>query len=96
MYLEKLCVMIYHLVTILLSKAELALIAGHLKQHIELLLKFHKATPECVVWFLGGCFPTQVLLHLRQISLFSMISRLNDANKILASNARTQIHVCLC
>ena len=81
-------VLLSGLATMVLSKAELALIAGYFKMHVERLLKLHTATPECVVWFLGGCLPIQALLHLKQISLFGMISRLNDGNNILASHAR--------
>ena len=81
-------VLLSGLATMVFSKAELAQIAGHFKQHVERLLKLHKATPECVVWFLGGCLPIQALLHLHQISLFGMITRLNDGNNILANHAR--------
>ena len=41
-------------------------------------------TPDPVVYFLSGSLPISALLHLRQLSLFSMISRLPDniLNKI--------------
>ena len=81
-------VLLSGLATLVLSKSEIGLIAGHFKQHIERLLKLHKATPECVVWFLGGCLPVQALLHLRQMALFGMITRLNAGNNLLAKHAR--------
>ena len=36
----------------------------------------------------AGCLPAQALLHLRQISLFGMITRLQDGDNILARHAR--------
>ena len=81
-------VLLSGLATMVMSKTEVALIAGHFKQHTERLLKLHKASPECVVWFLGGCLPAEALLHLRQISLFGMISRLHGGDNILADHAR--------
>ena len=39
-------------------------------------MKLHENTPECVVFFLAGSLPGSALLHLRQLSLFGMISRL--------------------
>ena len=63
-------VMLSGLATMVLSNSEIAIIAGHFKKHMERLLKLHSDTPDTVVWFLAGCLPVQVLLHLRQISLF--------------------------
>ena len=52
------------------------------------MLKLHSSTPECAVWFLAGCLPVEALLHLRIMSLFGMITRLNDGDNILANHAR--------
>ena len=41
-------------------------------------MKLHENTPECVVFFLAGSLPGSALLHLRQLSLFGMISRLSQ------------------
>ena len=81
-------VLLSGLATMVLSNPEIAIMAGHFKQHIERLLKLHRSTPECVVWFLGGCLPLEALLHLRQLSLFGMICRLNEGNNLLADHAR--------
>ena len=81
-------VLLSGLATMLLSQSEIALIGGHLKQHIEKLLKLHKATPECVVWYLAGCLPAEALLHLRQMTLFGMITRLLGGSNLLADHAR--------
>ena len=71
-------VLLSGLSTMVLQKSELSLICDHFKQHVERLLKLHRATPEPVVWFLGGCLPAEPLLHIRQMSLFGMISRLKQ------------------
>ena len=55
------------------SIQEVSILSGHFKQHVERLLKLHRATPEPVVWFLAGCLPVEALLHLRQASIFGMI-----------------------
>ena len=81
-------VLLSGLATMVLAPPELAVIIGNFKQHIEQLLKLHSATPECVVWFLGGCLPFEALLHLRMFTLFGMITRLQDGNNIIANHAR--------
>ena len=73
--------------SLVLSTAEISLISGHLKIHFERLLKLHSGTPQCVIWFLAGCLPGEALIHLRQMTLFGMISRLNDGDNILANHA---------
>ena len=57
-------VLLSGLATMVLSKSELALVTGHFKKHMERLLKLHKSTPDCVIWFLGGYLPIEALLHL--------------------------------
>ena len=59
---------------------EMAILIGNFKKHIESLLKLHSSTPECVVWFLGGCLPFEALLHLRMFSIFGMVTRLHGGN----------------
>ena len=41
-------------------------------------MKLHKKTPACAVYFLAGTLPVTALLHLRQLSLFGMVSRLEQ------------------
>ena len=86
-------VMLSGLATMVLSKTELAMIDTHFKIHIERLLKLHRATPECVVWFLAGVLPAQALIHLRQFSLFGMLCRLQNGNNVLANHGR---HMLAC
>ena len=74
--------------SLVLSTAETSLISSHLKIHFERLLSLHSGTPQSVIWFLAGCLPGEALLHLRQATLFGMISRLNNGDNILAHHAR--------
>ena len=39
-------------------------------------MKLHKKTPGCAVYFLAGTLPAPALLHLRQLSILGMVSRL--------------------
>ena len=84
-------VLLSGLATMVLAPPELAVIIGNFKQHVEQLLKLHSATPECVVWFLGGCLPFEALLHLRMFSLFGMITRLQDGDNIISNHARNML-----
>ena len=84
-------VLLSGLATMVLSPTELGIIIANFKQHVERLLKLHSATPECVVWFIGGCLPFEALLHLRMFSLFGMITRLQDGDNIIANHARNML-----
>ena len=84
-------VLLSGLAPLVLSIQEVSIISGHFKQHVERLLKLHRATPEPVVWFLAGCLPIEALLHLRQASIFGMITRLNMGDNILANHAREML-----
>ena len=84
-------VLLSGLATMVLSPTDLSLIIGNFKQHLERLLKLHSATPECVVWFLGGCLPFEALLHLRMFSLFGMLTRLNGGDNTIANHARNML-----
>ena len=66
------------LATMVLTKQKIGIVSGHFKKHMERTLKIHTSTSECVVWFLASCLPVEALLHLRQISLFGMITSLHD------------------
>ena len=74
-----------------LSKPEIAILAKHLKETTENILKLHSRTPEPVVFFLAGRLPGEAVLHLRQLTLFGMICRLPEnilhkiAEKVLIS-----------
>ena len=94
---------------LILNKAEVITIEQHHKETIENIQRLFSRTPRAVTFFLAGSLPASALLHLRQLTLFGMISRL--PNNILhkhasnvfkfATNTRkswfTQIRqLCLC
>ena len=81
-------VLLSGLATMVLTNQEIGIVSGHFKRHMERILKVHSSTPDCFVWFLAGCLPVEALLHLRQMSLFSMVARLRDGDNPLANHAR--------
>ena len=52
------------------------MIDRHYLATIRQILRLYQNTPRSVVLFLAGSLPGIALLHLRQLSLFSMICRL--------------------
>ena len=76
--------------SLVLAESEMNVIENHFKRSCENLQKLLPKTPRCVVYFLGGILPARALLHLKQLSIFGMISRLpsdplnTHARKILS------------
>ena len=64
--------------TLVLKKSELDMIDRHFSNTLCRLLKLHDKTPRCVTHFLAGTLPASALLHMRQVSLYSMICRLKN------------------
>ena len=62
--------------SLVLKSSEEAIIDSHFKMKLQYLQKLHDKTPRVVVHFLAGSLPAAALLHLRQLSLFSMITRI--------------------
>ena len=52
----------------------------HHKINLQRLQHLHQATPDCVVFFLGGSLPGTCILHLWILHLFGMIARLEDSH----------------
>ena len=63
---------------LVLSKPELNLVNQHHKEITSNLQRLLPGTPRSVVYFLGGTLPGEALLHIRQLTIFGMISRLKD------------------
>ena len=61
----------------------------HYKTKLQQLQKLHHRTPESFVHFLAGSLPAVAILHLKQLSLFSMIAHL--PNNILNRIARYKL-----
>jgi hypothetical protein len=66
------------LATLVLTKSETSVIDSHYQNTLQHLQKLHGKTPRSVVLFLAGSLPGEALLHLGQLSLFSMICHLPD------------------
>ena len=67
------------LASLVLKASEMNIIAHHYKAIVQQLQRLHEKTPRSVVYLLGGCLPPEAILHMRQLSLFSMICRIpND------------------
>ena len=64
------------LASLVLSKSEADLIDQHQKTKVENLLRLPEGTPRAVTSFLSGSLPGKAQLHLRQFSLFGMVTRL--------------------
>ena len=71
-------VLLSGLASLVLLESELGLLYQHLKEVIQNTQKLHPKTPDCFVYFLGGCLPARAEIHLRQLSLFGMVARLRD------------------
>ena len=63
---------------LVLSKPEVNLVNQHHKEITSNLQRLLPNTPRSVVYFLGGTLPGEALLHIRQLTIFGMISRLQD------------------
>ena len=77
-HLYTLPVLLSGLSALVLSKSETEMIDSCYKKNLTHLMKLHDRTPDSAVFFLAGTLPASALLHLRQLSLFSMICSLDD------------------
>ena len=59
-----------------MSNTEQETLNHHHKENLERLQKLYPGTPAPVVFFMAGTLPASAVLHLRQLSLLGMISRL--------------------
>ena len=63
---------------LVLSDQETNLVNQHHKETVRRLQRLHPLTPQAVTYFLAGSLPGSAILHLRQLSIFGMITRLAD------------------
>ena len=61
---------------LVLKQAEYNALDHHYKVKLQSLQKLYEKTPDPVVYFLAGSLPASALLHLKQLTLFGIISRL--------------------
>ena len=66
------------LASLVLLNSELSLLEHHHKVTYQKLQKLLPNTPASVVYFLGGCLPGSAVLHIKQLSIFGMVTRLHD------------------
>ena len=64
------------LASLILSKPEIDVIAHHVKETVQNLLKLYSNTPDVVTFFVSGTLPGEAILHTRQLTIFGMICRL--------------------
>ena len=66
------------LASLYLSKPEIKIIDQHYQITLQNIQRLHPMTPRSIVLFLAGSLPGEALLHLRQLSLFTMICHLPE------------------
>ena len=62
--------------SLLLKKSELTIVTNHYLEILLNLLRLLPGTPHPVIYFLSGSLPGEALIHLRQLGLLGMISRM--------------------
>ena len=67
------------LAALVLSDAEIKMIEQHYRETLRSIMRLYPKTPRSVVYFLAGSLPGSAILHLRQLSLFGMITRLKGS-----------------
>ena len=78
-------VLLSGLAPLVLTEAEENTIEQHHKETIANLQRLFPRTPRAVTFFVAGSLPASALLHLRQLTIFGMISRL--PNNVLHKHA---------
>ena len=66
------------LASLVLSNAEVKIIDLHYQITLQNLQRLHQKTPRSVVLLLAGSLPGEAILHIRQLTLFSMKCHLPD------------------
>ena len=80
--LYSLPVLLSGLPSLVLSKTEVTLLDQHYLTTLRNLIKCHQGTPQSFVFFVSGSLPVKAILHLRQLGLFGMITRLPVHNPL--------------
>ena len=64
------------LAALCLTKPEVKILDSHYQNTLQNIQRLHDRTPRAVVFFMAGSLPGEAILHTRQLTLFSMITRL--------------------
>ena len=65
--------------SLVLKKSEQLVISSHHRKTLSNMLGLLPSTPHAVIYFLAGSLPGEALIHLRQLSLLGMVSRLKGS-----------------
>ena len=71
-------VLLSGLAVLLLNDQDINLIEKTYCETLRRLMSLNDKTPHPVIYFLSGSLPGSFLLHMRQLTLFGMITRLKD------------------
>ena len=66
------------LASLVLNRAETEIVDKHYQFTIQNLQRLHQKTPRSIIFFLAGSLPGEAILHMRQLTLFSMICHLTE------------------
>ena len=88
-------VLLSGIAALVLTTKEIDIIDSHFQETIRQLLRLHRNTPRCVLFFLAGTLPGVALIHMRQLNLFGMISRLGS-NSLLYQHAKNFLTSVVC
>ena len=72
-----------------LTETEIGILRSHHKNCLQNLMKLHPNTPEPYILFMAGSLGAKADVHLKQLSLFGMITRL--PNNIIYKIAFTKL-----
>ena len=64
--------------SLVLSRREVSCVDQQYKRTLQNIMKLSATSPSCLVSFIAGRLPGTAILHLRQLTLFGMICRLED------------------
>ena len=64
--------------SLVLSEREVNIVKQQFKRTLQGLLKIPVNTSPSIVYYISGTLPATALIHLRNLTLFGMITRLKD------------------
>ena len=66
------------LASLVLSPAEVKIVDQHFQKTVQNLQKLYDKTPRSLIFLMAGSLPGEAILHMKQLTLFSMICHLPD------------------
>ena len=68
--------------TLFLNKTEISVLNKQQNNNVRNIQRLYKGTPQSFYLLVGGSLPGEAILHLRQLTLFGMICRLEPNNPL--------------